>query len=166
MGCPLLFRIFVPPVTTVRMAEWSKAPDSRFKPCSLDRGRRMGILVLVWGRGFKSHFWQIIFPFLFYFMLIQTLLTLTGVWRYSSVVEHPAAVRQVLGSTPSVSYHFFLLPPPSFFPFILHRKKLRAKRGFEPRTSCTQSRNHTPRPFGHHVKSSSTTWFKITEELN
>ena len=24
-----------------------------------------------------------------------------------------------------------------------------AKLGFEPRTSCTQSRNHTPRPFGH-----------------
>ena len=40
-----------------------------------------------------------------------------GVWRawpspitdrgYSSVVEHPAAVRQVLGSTPSVPYLFF-----------------------------------------------------------
>lgn len=24
-----------------------------------------------------------------------------------------------------------------------------AKPGFEPGTSCTQSRNHTPRPFGH-----------------
>ena len=28
-------------------------------------------------------------------------------------------------------------------------QKAWAKRGFEPRTSCTQSRNHTPRPLSH-----------------
>ena len=32
--------------------------------------------------------------------------------------------------------------------------KTRAKPGFEPGTSCTQSRNHTPRPFGRHNLSS------------
>ena len=32
--------------------------------------------------------------------------------------------------------------------------KTRAKPGFEPGTSCTQSRNHTPRPFGRLIYSS------------
>ena len=38
------------------MAERSKAPDSRFTFPADSRGMR--ILVLVWGRGFESHFWQ------------------------------------------------------------------------------------------------------------
>ena len=42
---------------SVRMAEWSKAPDSRHSLASLI-GSVVRILVLVWGRGFKSHFWQ------------------------------------------------------------------------------------------------------------
>ena len=42
---------------SVRMAEWSKAPDSRHSLASLIGGV-VRILVLVWGRGFKSHFWQ------------------------------------------------------------------------------------------------------------
>ena len=64
------------------------------------------------------------------------------------MVEHPAAVRQVLGSTPSVPLTFstyasdFFL----FLFFISQNKRKRAKPGFEPGTSCTQSRNHTPRP--------------------
>ena len=41
-------------------------------------------------------------------------------WGYSSVVEHPAAVRQVLGSTPSVPFDFFSL---SFGYFFSPRKK-------------------------------------------
>ena len=36
-----------PNFSSVRMAEWSKAPDSRFNPCSLDGECRMRILVLV-----------------------------------------------------------------------------------------------------------------------
>ena len=68
-------------------------------------------------------------------------------WGYSSVVEHPAAVRQVLGSTPSVPFDFFSLSFGYFF--FSQKKRTRAKPGFEPGTSCTQSRNHTPRPFGH-----------------
>ena len=44
---PYFLGFLFPPVTTVRMAEWSKAPDSRFSPCSLDRELRMRILVLV-----------------------------------------------------------------------------------------------------------------------
>ena len=39
------------------MAEWSKAPDSRHSLTSFI-GSIWRILVLVWGRGFKSHFWQ------------------------------------------------------------------------------------------------------------
>ena len=41
------------------MAEWSKAPDSRVDPCSLIRST-VRFLVLNWGRGFESHFWQMI----------------------------------------------------------------------------------------------------------
>ena len=38
------------------MAERSKAPDSRDRPFS-----NQSILVLEWGRGFESHFWQKLF---------------------------------------------------------------------------------------------------------
>ena len=41
-------------VLSVRMAERSKAPDSRFSPCL--QCRSMGVLVHECGRGFKSHF--------------------------------------------------------------------------------------------------------------
>ena len=89
------------------MAEWSKAPDSRVKPCSLIGGR-LETSGPHWGHGFESHFWQILFSnFLEFFsttmikLVIGSDVTKRG---YSSVVEHPAAVRQVLGSTPSVPY--------------------------------------------------------------
>ena len=39
--------------TAVRMAEWSKAPDSRWQTFQVK-----GLLVSEWRRGFKSHFWQ------------------------------------------------------------------------------------------------------------
>ena len=41
----------------VRMAEWSKAPDSRQKPCPFI-GDKWRFLVLLWGRGFESPFWH------------------------------------------------------------------------------------------------------------
>ena len=39
------------PPMDVRMAEWSKAPDSRWKTFQVK-----GLLVSEWRRGFKSHF--------------------------------------------------------------------------------------------------------------
>ena len=47
------------------MAERSKAPDSRFTLPVDNRSSR--ILVLLWGRGFESHFWQkILFVVVYY----------------------------------------------------------------------------------------------------
>ena len=54
----------------VRMAEWSKAPDSRFITFWLHRSDT-SVLVHECGRGFESHFWHIFFsPF---FSLIHDL---------------------------------------------------------------------------------------------
>ena len=64
--------------TTVRMAEWSKAPDSRHSLASLI-GSVVRILVLVWGRGFKSHFWQKYFSYQNVYNIV-----------YSQAVTHPS----------------------------------------------------------------------------
>ena len=76
-------------------------------PCSLIRSR-LEISGPHWGHGFESHFWQILFNNFLEFLsttIFQLVIGRVEIKRgYSSVVEHPAAVRQVLGSTPSVPY--------------------------------------------------------------
>ena len=90
------------------MAEWSKAPDSRCTPCFAIQSKLVRILVLDEGMGSnpisdKNLFFNVqkkggcdgeVF---FRFVCLHC-----HARGYSSVVEHPAAVRQVLGSTPSV----------------------------------------------------------------
>ena len=52
----MLWAVFFCVTSTVRMAEWSKAPDSRAKP--LRSNATLGVLVSEWRRGFESHFWH------------------------------------------------------------------------------------------------------------
>ena len=78
----------------VRMAEWSKAPDSRFNPCFLI-GSEYEISGPLMRAGVRI-------PFLtktFFISLMKqckckcNLSTYLHDWGYSSVVEHPAAIR-------------------------------------------------------------------------
>ena len=106
------------------MAEWSKAPDSRL--CTLlpligSRQETSGPRLRAWVRipFLTKHFLQekthcvgqaqpptqvdleVMARDNTFFLLLNA-----HTRGYSSVVEHPAAVRQVLGSTPSVPYGF------------------------------------------------------------
>ncbi len=74
----------------VRMAERSKAPDSRYKIFSYIGDT--GVLVHVCGRGFKSHFWQQFFLVLLLNITIKT--RTTNIPYFSAEREHGIILTQ------------------------------------------------------------------------